>query len=368
MGRYGVTAKLVYDGGDLYIPEEMGVPRADQLQGTIGERLSELSGRICYDSCGTGRSSPDFHRHILEVGHLSVYEHASMTVRFQLSHTDLSEADVLWACINRPGLWVEMERFSIRFTFNPRVVLDWDRWDVISPDEVTVKRVGRILRYHAEQEWPQIVPCPKPWDSALLAEPSGLSERVELYHPEEKWISVYMSGSRGFSHEQVRHGDRSAISQRSTRFVDESESPWIEHPLEQEYRAQTGDQKLALKGDAVTDTARDYYKNAVETLESWLIKRGVDKFTARKQARGAARGKLGNALETQMIFSASVGQWKRMIRMRCHPAADAEIRAVYVQVLEDILKKSRYAEDFKAFKLVPSPDGMGQCALEDKGV
>lgn len=366
MGKYGVAAKLVWDGGkELFLPEEMGTPRADQLQGTIGEKLSETAGRICYDSCGTGRSSKDFHPHILGVTHYSVYEHHPLTIRWNPNVSEISVTDLLWACANRPGLWICPEGYRLRLTFNARVVLDWAAWNPDWPTSKSTAFVGKLLRYHAEQQWPQITPCPAHWDSTLLAKVNGQTELVEPYHEEEKWISIYMSGSRGFSHEQVRHGDRSAISQRSTRFVDESESPWIDHPLEQEYAADTGLNVLGVMGESVKEHARSYYKEAVERLEGWLSKRGVDKLTARKQARGAARGKLGNALETQMIFSASVGQWHRMIRMRCHPAADAEIRAVYVQVLEEILKKSRYAEDFGRWKLVPSKDGMGHCAAEE---
>lgn len=805
MGKYGVTARLVWDGGkELFLPEEMGTPRADQLQGTIGEKLSEAAGRICYDSCGTGRSSKDFHPHILGVGHFSVYEHHPLTIRWNPDASMISVKDFLWACANRPGLWIEPEGYRLRLTFNPRVVLDWAGWNPLWQKTESTDFVGKLLRYHAEQQWPQITPCLAHWDSTLLARVQNETELVEPYHDEEKWISIYFSFSRGASHEQVRHGDRSAISQRclsgdsiitfanrngwaysgnigakkrtlawlyermqdprlktlmrrlrprvldektglfgsgrlldvvssgkkpcfeieledgkmlkctedhriwtksgwktlkeiaapqasksgvvswnkegsleisvnglqavgngfyrdatwmrervaegksdeeisalcgarpatvkhfrvsfglkrrilrnfsaspvrnkkwlehcyrtlgmsheeiskaagcnpavvhnwcrkygiqksrreinlgrtpwnkgksyshtkpyspesieryrlsklgsrnphwkggkhseerrafqawkrkhktevfardgwrcrlcdrhssevptngkhlkkrtieihhimplwnrpdlacdknnmaticwecqakrlnghefeyveqllrvissplpyqrstrtrpqgkrvvrvhfrfikairyaglidtydmvlegpnhgfvangivvhnSTRFVDESESPWIEHPLEQEYAFQTGDSSLKAMGDSVIRASRAYYSKATKTLEGWLISRGADKLTARKQARGAARGKLGNALETQMIFSASVGQWHRMIRMRCHPAADAEIRAVYVQVLEDILKKSRYADDFKRWKLTPSADGMGHCAVEE---
>lgn len=368
MGKYGLVAKLVWDGtSEIRLPEEMGVPRADQLQGTAGERLSEVAGRICYDSCGTGRSSKGFHQHILEVGHHSVYEHHALTIRWDMNSEQLSEQDFLWAFVNRPGVWIEPEGYRLRVTFNPRVVLDWDKWNVGWIGEEKTAFVGKLLRYHAEQQWPQITPCPAYWDDTLLARVTGQTELVEPYHDEEKWISMYLSGSRGFSHEQVRHGDRSAISQRSTRFVDESESPWIEHPLEQEFAktCSTGE-GLRIMGNKVKSEAQNYYRSAVELLQGWLLSRGVDKLTARKQARGAARGKLGNALETQMIFSASVGQWKRMLRQRCNPFADAEIRAVYVQLLEDILKKSRYSEDFKSFKLVPCADGIGDAAVEEK--
>jgi thymidylate synthase ThyX len=105
------------------------------------------------------------------------------------------------------------------------------------------------------------------------------------------------------------------------------------------------------------------YARLNDELYKWLIGRSVDKGSARKQARGAARGYLGNALSTELIFSASVAQWKRMLRMRCSAHADGEIRAVFVEVLSE-LKKSRYASDFETFSLEPSPDGIGQCMAE----
>lgn len=357
VNHHKAVDKWVQYDGQVYcvsVPNRILITRRDDKIVLAGN---------CYDSCGTGRSSRDFHPHILGVGHFSVYEHPQITIEWKRGGARPGEMELLLSLINRPGLWIEMEERAYRLTYNPRVVLDWDSWSQTRtfPPSPFVKQ---ILRYYAEQEWSQITPCPKRWDSELLAAVSGQVSLVEPKYPEEKWISIYMSGSRGFSHEQVRHGDRSAISQRSTRFVDESESPWIDHPLEQEFAFQSGQKILQVLGESVIEHSRTYYKQAVKVLEAWLIERGMDKLTARKQARGAARGKLGNALETQMIFSASVGQWHRMIKMRCHPAADAEIRAVYVQVLEEVLQKSRYAEDFKRWKLIPSTDGMGQCAVE----
>lgn len=62
-----IIAKLVYDGGEVLIPEEMDKPSDGQMIGTQYEQLSELACRVCYDSLGRGRSSQDLHKHILEV-------------------------------------------------------------------------------------------------------------------------------------------------------------------------------------------------------------------------------------------------------------------------------------------------------------
>lgn len=364
--RYGMIARLVWDGGDeVRIPEEMGTPSPDQMKGTAGERLTELSGRACYDSLGRGRSSPDYHTHILGVGHFSVCEHFHATV-----HTG-GTVDA-WALVNRPGIWARRSRGKARFTFNPRVVLDWDQWSrELEVDDFVGKSgsLGDMLSYHAERLYPMIVPPRQRGDEhrSALDEWSGV---VLPEHHEEKWISLFLCGSRGWSHEQIRHRFRTGVSQRSTRFVDEDESPWMDHPLVQEYLADPSidvTEKFGVRLSKLKESSRDAYRTVAQILQSWLLKRGVDKFTARKQARGAARGYLGNALATEMIFSASAGQWKRMIRLRCNPAADAEIRAVFVDVLRE-LKSSRHAEEFDGFSLISATDGLGQMAVESPGV
>lgn len=372
MGKYGVTSKLVWDGGDkILIPDEMGKPRADQLQGFVREQLSELAGRVCYDSVGSGRSSPDYHKHIKEVGHLSVYEHAHMTVQIRLP----LEAMVF---LNRPGLWVE-NRFEegFRVTFNPRNIFDWDVWsEQIHVDDLIYSpssfKIGDVLSFHAEQAYPMMVQ-PRDRDEQTTSGYKSLSHIVLPETDEEKWVSMFMVGSRGFSHELVRHGDRTGISQRSTRFVQENESEWIDHPLVQEFLASKDllpdDPENRIRGALggiigdVKVSAREVYERTVEHLQKWLTAKGIDKLTARKQARGAARGYLGNALLTELIFSASVGQWKRMLRMRACAPADAEIRAVFVQALA-ALKKSRYSLDFVNFSVAPAPDGLGEISVE----
>lgn len=364
--RYGMIARLVWDGGDeVRIPEEMGTPAPNQMQGTVGERLTELSGRACYDSLGRGRSSPDYHTHILGVGHFSVCEHFHATVQTAM----MVDA---WALVNRPGIWARRAKAQTRFTFNPRVVLDWDQWSrELEVDDYVGKpdSLGNLLSHHAERLYPMIVP-PRERTAEIRGNYDEWSGVVHPEHHEEKWISLFLGGSRGYSHEMVRHRFRTGVSQRSTRFVDEDGSPWVDHPLVQEFLADPSvdvGQKFDLQIAKLKIEARAAYKTVADTLQTWLLKRGVDKFTSRKQARGAARGYLGNALATEMIFSASVAQWKRMIRLRCNPAADAEIRAVFVDVIRE-LKTSRHADEFMAFDLAPAPDGLGQMAVERSGV
>ena len=217
-----------------------------QDSGSDSARLTECAGRTCYDSYGKGRSSEDFHKHILEVGHGSVLEHAS--------------------------------------------------------------------------------------------------------------ISFYIAGiSRGCSHELVRHRAGCAISQRSTRYIDESESDWCWHPLIE--RSAIANENVTGAIDSVQALAQQTYSHLAREIQFHLEQNGADKQTARKQARGAARGVLGNALETSMVWTANIRALRNVIEQRASEFADAEIRLLANAMLDAALDVC--PEYFSDYEKVPCPDGIG---------
>lgn len=368
-----ISATLIYDGaGDPLVPPQMlPDPRDEktpqqiiaggqQLVGTPLEQLCELAGRVCYSSLGAekSRSSAGYHQHILDVKHLSTVEHANFTLEWSLSTpTELFAAALPF--LNRPSLFVRpleaAGNHRLRVTMNLRHVLEWDSFSRRPGPGAAIRKIAHGLA-------PQIVTdVSGPTDSARLVVPET---------DDEKWVTMLLTGSRGFSHELVRHGDWTAISQRSTRYVDESESPWVEHPLLtarfedsiKSFATIDPDTRGQLRRKIVVD-AQARYKGAVESLEPWLIARGVDKVSARKQARGAARGYLGNALYTEVVFSANLSQWRRMLRQRLNAAADAEIRQCFAGVLRE-LQRCRYADRFTGWTTAPSPDGIGEVLVE----
>lgn len=69
------------DGGDLCrMLSESGADTWHSTAGTDAEALVEVAGRTCYQSWHGGRGSEDHLRHLLEVGHGSVIEHANWTL------------------------------------------------------------------------------------------------------------------------------------------------------------------------------------------------------------------------------------------------------------------------------------------------
>lgn len=355
------TVKLVYDGTEVRIPEELGMPREDQMQGTELEKLAELAGRTCYDSLGSGRSSADFHKHIREVKHHSVLRHCNCVIC--IPGSIFTTRELLELCIvthNLPGkfLTVAMAKDAeipmVRLCINLQTIAECENWLIDYDNEMSqfltflFKQVGKHL---AQQCFPEVeVDESFNFDNVIL----------DPFNDEERWISLYMSGSRGFSHEQVRHNHRSAVSQRSTRYCDETNSEWIRHPLLTQYlnSDSLNAYDLLCNTENTIDACQVLYKTTVERLQTFLKKRDVDSLTARKQARGAARGILGNALETELIWSASVSQWRRQLRQRLSNAADAEIRLLYASVLDE-LRKSQYADRFADLETEDAKDGIG---------
>lgn len=388
-----INAKIVCDQSRLVVPEDM-LPSVDnpfvrieekgQLQGSLADNLAEIAGRVCYDSLGNGRNSADYHEHIQHVGHLSVLEHYNFTIAIMYNSYRPDVMNSLLAyLINRPGLHTIItehsdvnNRMEIQVTMNFRSVLEWAQYTPFFTVEHKniVEFLHFLLMEQAHILAPTILPNkPLGYQIDFDCEPLSIKLITNPIHKEQKWISMFLCGSRGFSHEMVRHGDRSAISQRSTRYVDESTSEWVTHPLVEQYFADEAahirnvkeSEDAANLRDIITErveSMKNLYDQLVPKLKDYLIDRGVDKFTARKQARGAARGYLGNALHTEMIFSASVGQWKRILLQRLHPAADAEIREVgykLLQILQDS-EQNRYHKDFEYFRVEDSPDGIGK--------
>jgi len=391
--------QVVHYPGYFCLPDlpDFSNPLPTQLQGPSIQKVAELAGRTCYESVGKGRSTDDYFKHIVEVGHLSVGEHGHITVSVEVQI--VMRSYLAWLLLNRPGLWVRVKRrasgyTNVELTVNARTVLEWPKWfrsvyefDTTGyridqhVDSLLYRGLAKCMASHMpslaaqfqaieQQHYGDIIAAETAKTTVLCLTPDNLGmQEVTPETDEQIWISLFMQGSRGWSHEQVRHGDFTGISQRSTRFVDESDSPWIEHPLLYDYlRSDTDDPRIMeLKWklvDCQTQCRSTYDQIVSDLANNWLPSQypDLDKTTARKQARGAARGYLGNALATNMVFSASVAEWKEILRQRGNPAADWEMRELTCCVLEE-LRSTPYASRFLDFRLEPEKNGMGMCVI-----
>lgn len=277
----------------------------DQMFGTWFEKLSEYAGRRCYDSLGKGRSSERYHAHIMEVGHLSVYEHCNF--RFKC-HSDL-----IMQLVNMPSLHIDGTALSgtALSGFESRQVL---------PDGLIVTANLRHIVEGRGSIWNALRGQINELSTVMPALPYEEDES-RLFTDFERapnWLSLDIECSRNCSHELVRHGDWTAISQESTRYC----SPgWLEwHPL-----IATLPKSLREHASSRASRMFDMYEQLFDEL---VLRGAVDK----KQARGAARGILPSCLGTKLVFSANLDQWTHIIQMRNHPAADGEIAALACQI------------------------------------
>lgn len=329
---------------ELVIPKELlpdgGNPFPHHFLSTPQDNLIELAGRSCYDSCKQEktRSSKEYHDHINDVNHGSTQEHCNFTVELEYANpAQLATHNTvaMLCCVNRPGVWIIEHEFKVRITANVRSIIEWDKRCNNIVDKDTQIGLGRLIK--------ELVRCKVPMAMAKIpAEKQRFAGKlVDPIFPQEKWYSFYVYDvSRALTHELVRHKYHTAISQRSTRYVDESESPWVWHPLIVKYQEEIINQVKTPCGTNIFETqeyCQLHYKNLVCFLEEKLISEGVDKFSAKKQSRGAARGILGNALSTELIWSASLEQIAEVIRQRNSAGADLEINLLAEQ-LYDLMK------------------------------
>lgn len=331
-------------------------PTETQLRSTPADNLIEFSGRVCYDSLGSpkSRSSEDYFKHIHEVKHTSIMEHVYRTFLFwHRSYEEL--VNILYTLTDRPGVklcYNNSASGAVRVTLNARSA--YELYDLYSPYMKSNSYVVNMLKIGFNNVCPLAVPAPSDFKYDHLPQ-------IGIPGESEQYFSFYLAGvSRNLTHELIRHRHEAAVSQRSTRYVDEGESNIAWHPLfndHDEYTVQNTleDTVLAAMARNITAIGRSNYKETVHILEKYLESKGVDKFTARKQARGAARGMLPSALSTELVFTASLMEWRHIINSRSQNAADAEIRLMTNKVFDVLHSKGLFKNHTKE----KAKDGIG---------
>ena len=172
---------------------------------------------------------------------------------------------------------------------------------------------------------------------------------------------VFTGVSRSLTHELVRHRAGFAYSQRSQRYVDETEGSFILPPA---LRGEGGEMELAreILEDAC-QSASESYSALVDGLEAVLPRERFESNTDRRKAiRQAARAVLPNATETKIFVTGNVRAWRHFIEMRTTRYADWEIRALALQVL-DLLQREAPVM-FGDFEVSELPDGTKVAAPE----
>jgi thymidylate synthase (FAD) len=161
------------------------------------------------------------------------------------------------------------------------------------------------------------------------------------------WSFLITGVSRSFTHELIRHRHFS-YSQLSQRYVDESESDFIEPDVI------ASDPELHAIWCHAVDASRAAYDRLVSGLERHFAE-VPDKTLRRKLARQAARSVLPNATETKIFVTGNARALRHFIELRGSEHADVEIRKVAVAMLEILQAESPSL--FGDYRLMPIADG-----------
>jgi thymidylate synthase (FAD) len=155
------------------------------------------------------------------------------------------------------------------------------------------------------------------------------------------WTFLITGISRSLTHELVRHRAGFAFSQLSQRYVDESNTEFIEPDII------ASDHEMHTVWSEAMQQVRNAYIRLCELLEKklqqphfsyrWLPPQ-ASATDRRKIARQAARSVLPNATETKIVVTANARAWRHFIEQRGNRHADYEIRKL-ANLIFDILSE-----------------------------
>ena len=165
---------------------------------------------------------------------------------------------------------------------------------------------------------------------------------------------VFTGVSRSLTHELVRHRAGFAYSQRSQRYVDETDGAFVIPPALSAENGSADAAREILRG--ALQSSADAYARLVDELDAAIPEDRFRRATDRRKAiRQTARAVLPNAAETKIFVTGNVRAWRHFIEMRAAPFADAEIRALAIQVLEILREESPLM--FGDFRISETPEG-----------
>jgi thymidylate synthase (FAD) len=169
------------------------------------------------------------------------------------------------------------------------------------------------------------------------------------------WNFIITGVSRSFTHELIRHRAGFGYSQLSQRYVDESDTAFVEPDC------------IAADGELheVWRAAVEHCQEAYVKLVAGLERKFADvpeRTLRRKMARQAARSVLPNATETKIFITANARALRHFIELRANEHAETEIRMVAAKVCQLLMKEAPNC--FGDYRFVDLADGT-QAATTD---
>lgn len=296
--------------------------------GTGYENLCEYAGRMCYKSGYFGkknRPSPEYHKHIIDSKHHSVYGHSMLTFKIP------NLSDYVDFCVSFAGVpgWYPSndsngQYVTVNFRFMENLnkdsaVLRFNQYDIF-------KSLYGFFNKKAPNIFKKKNTDTTVWKNYAFE----LVEDVSNLDPVHTWYSFELVTSRRVAQELTRHGFQSAISMESSRYVPILNNGLVVHPLVNELLFNKEFIELKNKCD-------DLYRLIESNIYDNLKDSGEDASYARKQARGAATGAQMMSQSCTIIYSCSKTEFESQIcSQRINHSADMEINNL-VKLMKDQL-------------------------------
>jgi hypothetical protein len=283
-------------------------------QGSSHENLCEYAGRICYKSGFYGkknRQSKEYHEHIINSKHHSIYGHSMLTFKFN-NFSDYANFCVQFAGI--PGWYPSKSKNGCYITINFRFIENMA--NKINPEcEDIFKYIYKFFNFYA----------PNIFNKKEIISDSNSNFNIECVNdvskldPVHTWYTFEIVTSRRIAQELTRHSFQSAISMESSRYVPIMYNSLIVHPLLNQ--SIFYDKFMQLK--ELTD---NLYKVIEDNIYCYLINLGRDNSFSKKQARGAATGSQLMSQSCSIVYSCSKFELENQIfKQRLNDSADMEI-------------------------------------------
>lgn len=181
------------------------------------------------------------------------------------------------------------------------------------------------------------------------------------------WNLIITNVSRSLTHELVRHRAGMSYSQLSQRYVDESDTTFVEPPMI------INDANLHQCWLNAVQRTQKAYQELVAGLERKLAMTGdddekspADKRNLRKLIRQTARSLLPNATETKIFVTMNARAARHFLELRSSRQADMEIRTLANEIYEILAQDS--PELFNDYQKIPLEDGTFELVTQHKKI
>ncbi|GIW22556.1 MAG: hypothetical protein KatS3mg068_1563 [Candidatus Sericytochromatia bacterium] len=304
---------------------------------SLGEFLlvCEYAGRICYNSGLSGKNNRDsfeYHKHIIESKHYSIYGHINFSVRINL----INETNTLFYLLifdllsHFPRIYVRKEDYFLYLNISLRHVIEFLSSKQTKPlfMSLIVKNILEkygdkidFVNIFFEQEIDNIV------QEVNFYFSHDLSHKIKvLDYDYFEWYTFEIETSRRIANELIRHNTEYAVSQESTRYVDVRDYPMIRYKI-----YNSSNDLETLKDLNILE-----YKSYINSLSTY--KQVFDNLCNlypnmnKKYIRGYSADLLPLGLKTRLVISFTKWQLEKIFEQRISEHADPLMKDLAVKI------------------------------------